>query len=100
MVLDDNGTVMFDVDQEINWVKIKVKKVSRISYKSPLESVNDVFWHNDSIIILLENNEKTLSIKEINLNSRKIKKFNCPDTINTNTSYTFTRLTERGFIIK
>jgi hypothetical protein len=27
MVLDDNGTVMFDVDQEINWVKIKEKKV-------------------------------------------------------------------------
>lgn len=100
IVLDDNGTVMFDVDQEINWVKIKEKKVSRVSYKGPLESVNDVFWHNDSIIILLENNEKTLSIKEINLNSRKIKKFNYPDTINTNTSYTFTRLTERGFIIK
>lgn len=50
--------------------------------------------------MLLENNEKTLSIKEINLNSRKIKKFNYPDTINTNTSYTFTRLTEKGFIIK
>lgn len=53
--LDANNQPLFSPDQEINVVNIPKKTVTRIGFRGPSYWVEDAFWKNDSVIVLLEN---------------------------------------------
>jgi len=60
--------IMFEPDQEINLVDTRNKTVERIDFHGPSGGVDDVYWRNDSTIILLENSRDRIpSITEIDL---------------------------------
>jgi len=65
-------TAQFSPDQEINWVDVNKKTVTRIGFLGPSQWVENAFWENKSTIVLLENtDENVLRIIKIDLN-RKI----------------------------
>ena len=74
--------LVYEADQEINLVKIFENKVERIGFRGPSYRVENAYWQNDSIIILLENSsDKVPTINKIDINSMKITTFNYQDTL-------------------
>jgi len=95
--LDENNELIFSPDQEINVVDINNKTVERIAFRGPSQWVENAFWQNDSLIILLENdNEKQPEITELNLESRIVRSFKYRDTLNFVSKYSKLRFKEKG----
>lgn len=98
--VDDNNTAGFEIDQEINWVNIEEKKIYRIVFRGSSEWVEDVFWKNDSVVFLLENNYyKCPKITSINLSSGKGQQFVYNDTLAFTSTYTKERLAKKGILL-
>ena len=71
--LDKNGSVMLSVDQEIDLVNLKDKTVTRVAFYGPSYWVEDAFWINDSVFVLLENSdENQVGFRLFNLNENLI----------------------------
>lgn len=95
--LDENDELMFSPDQEINLIDIKNKTVNRIAFRGPSHRVENVFWQNDSTIVLLENNdEKQPNISKIDINKKSVTTFVYRDTLNFNSEYTKLRFEKLG----
>lgn len=75
-VLDDDGTAMFEADQEVNLVNLKDKSVKRIAFYGPSYWAEDAFWMNDSVFVLLENSDQNeTSFQLINLEENTISSY-------------------------
>lgn len=67
---EGKNEIGFEADQDISLINLKQKTVKKISFKGSSEQVEEVYWKNDSIVVLLESNwDKNPSITEININS-------------------------------
>ncbi len=98
--VDDNNIAGFEIDQEINWVNIEEKKIYRIVFRGSSEWVEDVFWKNDSVVFLLENNYyKCPKITSINLSSGEGQQFVYNDTLAFTSTYTKERLAKKGILL-
>jgi hypothetical protein len=96
-MLNENNLLDFSPDQEINLVDIKNKTVNRIAFRGPSQWVENVFWQNDSTIVLLENNyEKQPNILKFNLKNKTIKTFIYRDTLNFESEYSKLRFKQKG----
>jgi hypothetical protein len=70
--LDAEGKneISFEADQDISLINLNQKTVRKISFKGSNTQVEEVYWKNDSIVVLLESNsDKSPAITEININS-------------------------------
>lgn len=95
--LDENKTPLFSPDQEINLIDIENQSVNRIGFRGPFQWVENVFWENDSTIVLLENSgDKQPIITKLNLKSKIIKVFNYKDTLDFDSKYSELRFKEKG----
>ena len=65
-----DGEPQFEADQEVNLVDLKNKTVQRIAFRGPSAVIEDVYWQNDSVVVLLENFDSVPLIHKINLNNR------------------------------
>ena len=96
--IDERGKPEFSTDQEINWVDIEKKTVKRIAFRGPSQWVEDAFWQNDSVIVLLENGyDKQPIITKLNLKSKSIQSFTYKDTLRFESDYTTFRFKQKGF---
>lgn len=66
---DDQGELTIGPDQEIVLVNIPERKVERILFYGPSFWVEDAYFKNDSILVLLENSSENIpAYQEININ--------------------------------
>lgn len=66
---DDKGELVINPDQEIVLVNIPEKKVERLLFYGPSFWVEDAYFKNDSVVVLLENStDRVPAFQEINLN--------------------------------
>lgn len=83
-----NKELNFEIDQEINLVNISKKKIERIGFMGSTGWVEDAYWENDSIIILLEyTTDKIPIITEINTITDNRKTFIYMDTLKNESNY-------------
>jgi hypothetical protein len=96
-VLDKNGDLLFSPDQEINLVDINKKTVHRIAFRGPSQWVENIFWNNDSTVVLLENNyDKQPVITKIDLTKKSIKTFIYLDQLDFESEYSKRRFMKFG----
>ncbi len=75
-VLDKNGNAMFEADQEVNLVNLKDETVKRVGFYGPSHWVEDAFWINDSVFVLLENDDQNQTgFQLINLQENSISSY-------------------------
>ncbi len=87
----------FAPDQEINLVNKEEKTVTRIDFRGPSEWVEDAFWVNDSIVVLLENSdEKIPALTLIRLFDDTKEYYRYKDTLNFKSGFSKKRLAEKG----
>lgn len=80
--------IVWEADQEINLVDLIDKNVSRIGFLGPSFTVEDAFWQNDSIVILLQNSyDRVPSIQKINFKSAKKFNYIYTDTLVKSSQY-------------
>lgn len=73
---DPNGELMIQPDQEIVLVNIPEKKTERILFYGPSFWVEDAYFKNDSVVVLLENStDRIPAYQEINLNTNQSRYF-------------------------
>jgi hypothetical protein len=95
--LDEDNKVMFSADQEINLIDVNKKSVKRIGFNGPLQWVDNVFWENDTTVVLLENSsEKELRISKIDIVNKYQKTYKYRGTLNVNSKYSELRLSNKG----
>ena len=95
--IDEANTPIFSPDQEINLIDVKNQTVKRIGFNGPSQWVENVFWKDDTTVILLENsNERILRISEINVINQKIKIFKYKSIITIKSDYSEQRLVKKG----
>ena len=95
--LDETNELIFSPDQEINVVDIKNKTVERLAFRGPSQWVENAFWQNDSMIVLLENNyEKQPNITKIDLKKKSVTSFIYRDTLKFDSEYTKIRFEKLG----
>lgn len=91
--LDENKKPMYSPDQEINWVDINKKTVTRIGFLGPSQWVEDAFWENKSTVVLLENSdENVLRIIKIDLNRKIATTFKYDSSLKSKSKYATKRL--------
>lgn len=89
--------VSFAPDQEINLVSKDKKTVTRIDFRGPSEWVEDAFWVNDSIVVLLENSdEKIPALTLIRLFDDTKEYYRYKDTLNFKSGFSQKRLAAKG----
>lgn len=85
--------LMFNPDQEIAVINEEDKTKTRIAFRGPSYQVEDAFWKNDSLVVLLENSdEKIPIINLINLNTLKNTTYYYQDTLAQESEYYKERL--------
>ncbi|NHN27526.1 hypothetical protein FIA58_017745 [Flavobacterium jejuense] len=100
-LVDNEKTVVFSPDQEINLVDIENKTVNRIGFRGSLQWVEEAFWKKDSIIFLLENTiENQPIITEINLKNNIINSYQYKKKLKFKSEYCKMRLKKRGLIME
>ncbi len=96
-VMDENNEILFSPDQEINIVDIKNKAVNRLAFRGPSQWVENIFWQNDSTVVLLENSyEKQPVITKIDLIKKAITTFRYKDNLKFESEYTKRRFEQLG----
>lgn len=91
----DKNELLFEADQEINLVDIPQKTVKRIGFRGASGWVDDAYWKNDSIVVLLENTaDKVPVINEINVKTGNELTFVYSDTLKQNSDYSKKRIEE------
>jgi len=95
--MDENNEILFSPDQEINIVDIKNKAVNRLAFRGPSQWVENIFWQNDSTVVLLENSyEKQPVITKIDLIKKAITTFRYKDNLKFESEYTKRRFEQLG----
>lgn len=93
---EDSDELLFEVDQEINLVNIPTKKVERIGFRGSTGWVEDVYWKNDSIIVLLEiTTNRVPIITQMNLYSGESLSFTYQDTLKEMSNYSNKRILKK-----
>lgn len=97
-VLDDEGVAMFEADQEVNLVNLKDKTVKRIGFYGPSHRAEDAFWMNDSVFVLLENDDQNqTSFQLVNLAENTISSYLNKEPLKIREEfYNDTRLNKKG----
>lgn len=92
---DDNGELIIGPDQEIVLVDIPNKKSERILFYGPSFWVEDAYFKNDSIVVLLENStDKTPAYQEINLNQNLSQYYIYKEPLNFDSDYLKNKISE------
>ena len=95
--MNEDNTVMFSPDQEINLIDVNKQTVTRIGFNGPSQWVDNAFWENDTTIVLLESSsEKELRISKIDIVNKCQKTYKYRDTLNLNSKYSELRLSNKG----
>ena len=88
-----DGEPQFEVDQEINWVDTKKKTVQRIAFCGSEELVEDVYWQDDSTVVLLKIvNGNTPQITLIDLKTQISESYTSIHKLNSPSDYFKTRI--------
>lgn len=88
----ESGEILWSPDQEINLVDVKNKTVQRIAFRGPSQWVENVFWQDNTTVILLENNyKKQPAILKLDLKNKSIVTFMYKDTLSFDSTYTIWR---------
>lgn len=83
-----SNDLIYEADQEVNLVDIPNKTVTRIAFLGPSYLVEDAFWQNDSVVVLLQNSyDNVPSINMININTYQQKSYMYNDTLKTKSNY-------------
>jgi hypothetical protein len=97
MTIDKNNNPISSPDQEINLVDVNKKTVLRIGFNGPSQWVDNAFWENDTIVVLLENSsEKELRVSKIDIVNKYRLTYKYFDTLSVNSSYPEIRLSSKG----
>jgi|GEM_PF-1980185 len=97
--IDDRNAALYEADQEINLVSIPEKTVTRIGFRGPSQWVEDAYWKNDSVIVLLENagnNYPVISL--IDLSNNRCTTYKYEDTLRLASEYSKMRLKRKGIL--
>ncbi len=95
--LDNNGSANFEADQQVVLVNWKKKEAQQIAFFGPSYWIEDAFWKEDSVVVLLGNSyEKVPFIMEFNLLKNKKKYYQYSDTIKFENAYSKVRLRSKG----
>jgi hypothetical protein len=98
---NQNGDLIFSPDQEINLVDLNNKSVQRLAFRGPSQWVENIFWENDSLIVLLENNyERQPVITKIHLRKKSIATFTYHQPLSFDSDYFKLRFKKKGYSIK
>jgi len=90
---ENKSELLFEIDQEINLINIPNKKIERIGFRGSMGWVEDAYWKNDSIIVLLEiTTDKVPTITEMNIYSNKSATFTYQDTLKTMSNFSTKRI--------
>ncbi|MDO5656145.1 MAG: hypothetical protein Q4G27_08405 [Flavobacteriaceae bacterium] len=85
---DDKGLLVINPDQEIVLVNIPEKKSERLLFYGPSYWVEDAYFKNDSIVVLLENStDRIPAYQEINLKSNTSKYFLYDKSLDSESDY-------------
>lgn len=97
-VLDEDGTAMFEADQEVNLVDLKDNTGKRVGFYGPSHWAEDAFWMNDSVFVLLENSDQNeMSFQLINLKENSISSYINTETLKAREEfYNDLRLNRKG----
>lgn len=90
-----NGEPQFEADQEVDLVDLKNKTVQRIAFRGPSAVIEDVYWQNDSVVVLLENFDSVPLIHKINLNNRSETTYTGTMKIRTSSEYPALRMEKK-----
>lgn len=95
--LEKDGSASFEADQQIVLVDRKKKKARQIAFFGPSYWIEEAFWKEDAIVVLLGNSyEKVPFIMEFNLAKNLKKYYKYSDTLKFETSYSKERLRSKG----
>lgn len=98
---NQNGNLIFSPDQEVNLVDLNNKSVQRLAFRGPSQRVENIFWKNDSLIVLLENNYKRQPvITKIHLRKKSIATFTYQQPLSFDSDYSQLRFKKKGYSIK
>jgi hypothetical protein len=87
-VVDEAYTLLFSPDQEINLIDRHNKTVDRIAFRGPSQWVEDAYWQDDTIVVLLENTCKTQPIiSKIDLKNKSVNTFIYKDSLTIKSDY-------------
>lgn len=95
--LNEDGTAGFEVDQEVVLVDLKSNKTTQIAFLGSSQWIEDGFWENDSVAILVGNSYEKIPFViryDFNQNLRVYYKYS--DTLKNNSSYSRDRLLRHG----
>ena len=99
--IDKNNTPVFSPDQEINLIDLVNRTVTRIGFNGPLQWTENVYWKNDTTVVLLENTSEMIPrISELNIVNRLQKTFKYQDPLIVKSNYSELRLISKGFKIE
>lgn len=101
MSLDENNVAIFEIDQEINLVNIKDKTVTKIAFYGSSEWIEDAFWENNSIVVLLGNTSENLPFIAIfDFENKNIDYYLYKNKLNFQSDYSSQRLMNYGIKIE
>jgi len=99
--IDEDENIINSIDQEVNLVDIENETVTRIDFNGPTVWVENAYWKNDSIVVLLENSfENILRINEVNIISEEVYVFRNYISIFIESEYWRLRLKKKGLKFK
>ncbi len=101
ILLDSNNFADFALDQEVNLVDLRENTIIRLYFCSESHFVENAFWENEDVIILLEGSIPNVPrIKKIDLLKQTIESFEYLDTLETESKYSIKRLNQNGIFEK
>lgn len=89
------GEPQFEADQEVNLVDLKNKTVQRIAFRGPSAVIEDVYWRNDSTLVLLENFDAVPVIHVIDLVKKTEKTYTGTMKVKAQSAYFTLRLQDK-----
>lgn len=97
----EDGTAGFEVDQQVFLVDVKSKESTQIAFFGSSQWVEDGFWENDSVAVLVGNTyEKIPFVIRYHFKQNKKKYFKYSDTLKTPSSYSRDRLMRHGIRVE
>lgn len=98
--LEADGTAGFEADQQVILVDLKQKKARQIAFFGPSFWVEEAYWKEDSVAVLLGNSYDKIPFKtEYNFLQNTVKYYQSADTLKFETPYFKMRLRKKGIKI-
>ena len=99
--LGEDGTAGFEVDQEVVLVDLKSNKTTQIAFLGSSQWIEDGFWENDSVAILVGNSyEKIPFVIRYNFTQNTREFYQYSDTLKNDSSYSKNRLLRYGIRVE